>query len=67
MSDLVGNPEDRFSQNEAHLVSNLDRALNRNHRQTDVIIMDFSKAFDKVPHRRPLCKLDYYGIKRIHH
>ena len=30
------------------LVSNLDRALNRNHRQTDVIIMDFAKAFDKV-------------------
>ena len=24
------------------LVSNLDRALNRNHRQTDVIIMDFA-------------------------
>ena len=36
------------------LVSNLDRALNRNHRQTDVIIMDFAKAFDKVPHRRLL-------------
>ena len=36
------------------LVSNLDRALNRNHRQTDVIIMDFAKAFDKVLHRRLL-------------
>ena len=36
------------------LVSNLDRALNHNHRQTDVIIMDFAKAFDKVPHRRLL-------------
>ena len=44
------------------LVSNLDRALNRNHRQTDVIIMDFADAFDKVPHRRLLYKLDYYGI-----
>ena len=32
------------------LVSNLDRALNRNHRQTDMIIMDFAKAFDKIPH-----------------
>ena len=30
------------------MVSNLDRALNRGHRQTDVIIMDFAKAFDKV-------------------
>ena len=45
------------------LVSNLDRALNRHHRQTDVIIMDFAKAVDKVPHRRLLYKLDYYGIR----
>ena len=50
-----------------YLVSNLDRALNRNHRQTDVIIMDFAKAFDKVPHRRLLYKLDYYGIRGSTH
>ena len=49
------------------LVSNLDRALNRNHRQTDVIIMDFAKAFDKEPHRRLLYKLDYYGIRGSTH
>ena len=30
------------------LVSNLDRAVGRGHRQTDVIVMDFAKAFDKV-------------------
>ena len=24
---------------------------------------DFAKAFDKVPHRRSLHKLDYYGIQ----
>ena len=36
------------------LVSNLDRALNRNHGQTDVIKMDFAKAFDKVTHRPPV-------------
>ena len=29
--------------------------------QTDVIVMDFAKAFDKVPHKRLLCKLKYYG------
>ena len=45
------------------MVSNLDRALNRNHRQTDVIIMDFAKAFDKETHRRLLHKLYYYGIR----
>ena len=49
------------------LVSDLDRALNRNHRQTDVIIMDFAKAFDKVQHRRLLYKLDYYGIRGSTH
>ena len=37
--------------------------MNRGHKQTDLIIMDFAKAFDKVPHRRLLHKLDYYGIR----
>jgi len=36
---------------------------NNTNRQTDLIIMDFAKAFDKVPHRRLLYKLQYYGIK----
>ena len=31
--------------------------------QTDVIVMDFSKAFDRVPHRRLLHKLHHYGIQ----
>ena len=45
------------------LISNLDGAVNRGHTQTDLIIMDFAKAFDKVPHRRPLHKLEYYGLE----
>ena len=28
-----------------------------------ITIMDFAKAFDKVPHRRLLYKLRYYGIR----
>ncbi len=31
-------------------------------RQTDILIMDFSKAFDKVGHKKLLRKLDYYGV-----
>ena len=30
--------------------------------QTDVVILDFSKAFDTMPHEELLCKLDSYGI-----
>ena len=41
--------------------------MNRGHKQTDLIIMDFTKAFDKVPHRRLLHKLDYYGIRGSTH
>ena len=49
------------------MVSNLGRALNRDHRQTNVIIMDFAKAFDKVPHKRLLYKLHYYGVRGSTH
>jgi hypothetical protein len=31
--------------------------------QTDLIIMDFAGAFDKVPHRRLPYKLQSYGIQ----
>ena len=31
--------------------------------QTDVVLLDFSKAFDSVPHQRLLMKLDYYAIR----
>ena len=44
------------------MVSNLDGALDRGQKQTDVIIMDFAKAFDKEPHWRLMCKLDHYGV-----
>ena len=36
-------------------------------KQTEVIIMDFSKAFDVVPNKRLLLKLKHFGIKSNTH
>ena len=36
--------------------------MNRGHKQTDLIIMDFTKAFDKVPLRSLSHKLDFYVL-----
>ena len=49
------------------IISNLYGAVNHGHKQTDLIIMDFAKAFDKVPHKRLLHKLEYYGIRGSTH
>jgi hypothetical protein len=54
---------------ETQLISTIqDIALELdNRKQIDIIIMDFTKAFDKVPHRRLLLKLWRYGIRgKIH-
>ena len=39
-----------------NIINNQDGAVNREHKQTDLIQMDFAKAFDKVPQRRLLHK-----------
>ena len=45
-------------------VEHLARSVN-DRNQTDVLILDFSKAFDKVAHKRLLLKLEYYGIRGL--
>ena len=48
------------------LAQELVEGLDRN-QQHDLIILDFSKAFDRVPHERLLRKLDHYGIRGCTH
>ena len=38
-------------------------ALNRGRRQTDLIIIDFASAFDKVAYQRLAYKLEDYSIR----
>ena len=59
--------ETRLVQIVHDIFSNLDGTMNRGQKQTDLIIMDFEKAFDKVPHRSLLHKLDSYGIRGSTH
>ena len=43
-----------------------ERALD-NRSQIDLKILDFSKAFDTVPHKQLLKKINYYGIRSKTH
>jgi len=40
------------------LAQSLDKRI-----QTDMVILDFSKAFDHVPHQRLLKKVHHYGVR----
>ena len=43
-------------------INDLARGLN-DKQQIDAILLDFSKAFDRVPHQRLLLKLKHYGVR----
>ena len=44
------------------LVDELSKCM-QSGKQTDLIFLDFSKAFDKVAHEKLLFKLHFYGIR----
>ena len=43
------------------IVHDISKSLNESN-YVDIAILDFTKAFDKVPHKRLIHKLKYYGI-----
>ena len=50
---------------ETHLLitsNDLTKSLDKGE-QVDAIVLDFSKAFDRVPHQRLLSKLHHYGVR----
>jgi hypothetical protein len=47
-------------------INDLAKGIDNNY-QIDVVLLDFSKAFDKVSHSRLLQKLDHYGIRGTIH
>ena len=45
-----------------NFIENIQHAMDQQ-KQVDLILVDFSKAFDTVPHQHLLTKLAHYGIQ----
>jgi hypothetical protein len=70
ISGYVGNFQHGFRRNhscETQLLNTAEELSRRlDMRQTiDLLILDFSKAFDTVPHRRLLHKIQHYGVEGL--
>ena len=68
-NNILSNDQFGFHQKQSAdlqlLLTVLDLALslnNNNRTQSDCILLDFNKAFDKVSHKLLLLKLKFYGI-----
>jgi len=48
-------------------INDLAKGIDNNNQQIDAVLLDFSNAFDKVPHTRLLQKLDHFGIRDTAH
>ena len=71
-SNLLSSHQHGFRQKhscESQLILSIEdkyRQQDKN-KQVDMLILDFTKAFDTVPHQRLLTKLKHYGIDRNLH
>ena len=64
LSDLNHGFRSRHSCESQLLITTHDFLARMDRREeTDVLVLDFSKAFDTVPHKRLLQKLEFYGIQ----
>ncbi len=67
-NNILTDPEHEFRPRrscESHLITFHDTAEQldqRDTKQADAVVLDFAKAFEKVPHKRLTLKLKYYGI-----
>jgi len=62
--NVVCEEQHGFQQSKSQLIyaiNDLAKTLNRGE-ETECLFLGFSKAFNKVPHRRLLLKLDEYGL-----